>query len=660
MNSLRCLLPSGLLLWLVMLVSVVTVTAGDDWKPVDQALLAMKTAVVEKDADAEAIFWEVRVTDENQGSEYRTVFSHYVRIKIFTERGKEKQSTVELLYLDRFNIRDIVGRTIKPDGSILELQKDAIFDRTVIKFGGRKFKAKSFAMPGVEAGAVIEYKWRELRPTSYYKRLDFSRDVPVQIVKYYVKPLGDTPLRMRAMPFHAEPVQNPKEPGGFYGVSMTNVPAFHEEPRMPPESEVRPWMLLFYSEDSKLEPAKYWRDLGKKEYDENKGSMKVNDEVRKAALEAVGDATTPEQKLERLLLFCRTKIKNVYDDTSGLTEEDRKKLKENKSPADTLKRGYGIGKNIDTLFAAMAAACGFDARVVRQSDRGDAFFDPSFPDDYFLEYHNIAVKIGSEWKFFDPGSRYVPFGMLRWQQEGIDALITDGKEPGFVKTPLSAPEKSVEKTTGNLKLSEEGMLEGEVQIELTGHLAVRAKEVNDGDSEQKREERLREMFKRHMSTAELSNIRIENVTDPVKPVMYTFHIKVPGYATRTGKRLFVQPAFFQFGQGALFPTTERKHAVYFEFPWQEESLVSIELPAGFALDNAESPAGFNASNVVKYEVSLGVSKDNKTLVYKRKLTINGMMFPVTTYPQLKQVFDILHKQDNHAVTLKLTATAASQ
>ncbi len=65
--------------------------------------------------------------------------------------------------------------------------------------------------------------------------------------------------------------------------------------------------------------------------------MKVNDDVRKAATEAIGDASTPEQKLERLLAFVRTKIKNVNDDATTMTEQERKKLKDNRNPGDTLK-----------------------------------------------------------------------------------------------------------------------------------------------------------------------------------------------------------------------------------------------------------------------------------------------------------------------------------
>src|SRR3954463_11508837 len=92
-------------------------SSDNDWKPVDPAQLAMKTPLVEKDADAEAIFWEVRADD---GGEEDFVLSNDIRIKIFTERGRESQSKVEIPYFGETRIKDIAARTIKPDGSIVE------------------------------------------------------------------------------------------------------------------------------------------------------------------------------------------------------------------------------------------------------------------------------------------------------------------------------------------------------------------------------------------------------------------------------------------------------------------------------------------------------------------------------------------------------------
>ena len=163
---------------------------AEDWKPIDPAHLAMKAPTVEKDADAEVIFWEARVHDDRES--YRTVFNHYLRIKVFTERGKESQSKVDLGSIGDVNISDIAGRTIKPDGTIVELKKDAVFERTAVKFGSIKVKVKSFAMPGVEPGCIIDYRWKQERYLSYYKRLYFQRDIPIQTVKYFLRPLASS------------------------------------------------------------------------------------------------------------------------------------------------------------------------------------------------------------------------------------------------------------------------------------------------------------------------------------------------------------------------------------------------------------------------------------------------------------------------------------
>ena len=638
---------------------------ADDWRPLDPADVALKAPVVEKDADAEAIVWEVRVADNAEGGTVRTVFSHYVKIKVFTERGRESQSKIDIPFLSNWSIKDIAARTIKPDGTISEIKKEDILERVIVKEGGRKIKAKSFAMKGVEPGAIIEYRWKEVRNDrlANYIRLDFQRDVPVQNVKYYLKPLslpGFT-YGMRAQTFQSHTTPFVKEKDGSYSTTMSYVPAFREEPRMPPEASIRPWMLVYYSEDRNLSADQYWKTFGKEAYDRYKGRMKVNDEVKAAVVAAIGDATDPEQKVQRLFEFCRSKIKNINDDASGLTSEERAKLKENKSPADTLKRGMGTGYDIDMLFGALALAAGFDARVVNLSDRSDIFFDRAFADDYFIQTYDIAVKIGDEWRFYDPASTYVPYGMLRWQEESQDALLTDPKEPVWIKTPLSAPDKSKLKRIAKLRLSEDGTIEGDVTVEYFGHLGVERKEWDDEESPAQREETLRESIKARMSTAELADITIENVTDPLKPYTYKYKIKVPGYAQRTGKRLFLQPAFFQYGVRPLFTTSTRKHDVYFNYPWSEEDEVTVDLPEGFSLDSADAPAPFSSAPITEYKPSASVSKDGRTVIYRRKFYFGGggnILFPVTSYGQLKTYFDQLHKQDNHILTLKQDAATA--
>lgn len=642
---------------------------GDEWRPVDKAELQSTTPVVDKDADAEVIFWEGRVVDEIQeglDTLYpRTVINHYLRIKIFNERGRESQSKVDIPYDNDVEIKDLAARTIKPDGTIFELQKKDFFDRTIVKQGGLKVKAKSFAMSNVEPGAIIEYRYREVRSNtlSFYERLDFQRDIPVRSVKYSMKPIALPGLGFQMRPFNGRVENDFEKKTETFSFWMTNVPAFHEEPKMPPEYEVRPYLLVFYTtaEDLQLMGDQFWNSFGKRVFDEYKASFKTRDEIRQTATQAIGDAATDDQKLARLVDFVRTKIKNTDSDTSGLTAADRAKLKANKTPVDTLKRGMGTDQDISLLFGALATAVGFDARLVRVGNRNKAFFSPRLTIPYFLSSFDIAVKVGTDWRVIDPGSAYVPMGMLLWQEEGEQALITDPKQSTFVKTPMSPPEKSVEKRSATLKLSDDGTLEGDVRVEYTGHLDIEMKNLNDDDSAAQREQNLRDRINERMSTAELSEIRIENVTDQAKPFTYVYHIRVPGYAQRTGKRLFLQPGFFEHGIGPLFSAGERKYQIYFHYPWSEQDDVTIDLPAGFALDNADQPAPFGVEKVCAYRVNMGLTKDQKTLVYKRRFFFGGadqILFPRETYPALKQIFDAVHTADNHTISLKMAETAA--
>jgi hypothetical protein len=421
-------------------------------------------------------------------------------------------------------------------------------------------------------------------------------------------------------------------------------------------------MLIYYASEAKPDPDKYWKERGRMLYENTKGLIKPNDEIKQKAAALTADATTPEQKLEKLYDFCRTQIKNLSDDALGLTADERAKIKSNKSAGETLKRGQGTDEDIILLFGALANAAGFDARVALMANRGDIFFKPGFANSFFLRLPAIAVKDGDKWRFYDPSEMYLPAGMLAWQTEWEEALISDPKEPVWTRTPLSAPDKSLEKRTAKLKLSEDGTLEGDVQITYTGHLGAAKKEYNDDDSPAQREETLRELVKAQMSTAEVSQIKIENVQDPFKPFTYTYHVRVPGYAQRTGKRLFLQPAFFERGHGALFTAASRKNMVYFNYPWSEEDNVEIELPEGFALDNADAPQPFNAGTISKYEVHIFVTEDKRKLIYKRAFFFgndNGLLFPVESYEQLRALFDELHKRDDHTITLKQGTTVAA-
>jgi hypothetical protein len=621
---------------------------GEEWRPVDAADLALKAAVVEPNADAEAIFWDIRIDD---GGYNDLVLSHYVRIKIFTERGRDKHSKVEIPYIGGIKIKDVAARTIKPDGSIVELVKDDIIEKTVVKVSGLKLKTKTFAFPGIEPGVIIEYKWKEVISNSSANnlRLQFQRDIPVQSVTYRFKPSNKRAFDVRE--FNMSKVEFQKEKDGFQVATVNNMPAFREEPMMPPEDNVRSWAMVQYFNLFTLLSA--YPLVAVEVYLGSQSLIKVDKEIKQKSAEIIAGATTQDEQLNKILDFCRTNIKNT-DDKNAFTEEELEKLKDNKKPADTLKRGVGSSADINLLFAALVNGAGIDARIALLPDRGRRFFDRKVVIPGALRPAAIAVRDGTTWKLYDPAFKYITPGMLRWQEEGVDCLVADAS-PQWIKTPMSPPEKSKEKRVAKLTLDENGTLEGDVTIEYTGHLAIERKLLNDDDSPVQREENLKEAMKARLSSAELTNIVVENVTDPSKPFIYKYHVRVPNYAQRTGKRLFFQPAFFHKGIGAMFSAGERKYPIYFHFPWSEEDVITLTLPKGYVLDNADRPSPIAAGTVSKYEVKMGITKDQTTLAYNRTFFFGGedsILFDVEHYPTIKRLFDEVNRGDNHMITLK--------
>ncbi len=183
-----------------------------DWKPVNSDELGLKTPKIDKNADAEAIFWDVRIYDVLKGDYADHYVDNYVRIKVFNDRGVKSQSTVDIPYTNvvKMSISDLRARTIKPDGSIVVMKNDAIFDKTDAKIGRRThFKTRSFTLPAVEPGSIVEYQWKETYSETPFRHVELKmyRDIPIWQVTYLVRPLVSDrfPFKMSSYNFNCRP-----------------------------------------------------------------------------------------------------------------------------------------------------------------------------------------------------------------------------------------------------------------------------------------------------------------------------------------------------------------------------------------------------------------------------------------------------------------------
>ena len=652
---------------LLVLATNINLTAQDkEWRPIADAEIK-SGPVVDRDADAEAIFWEVRIDNSSDDGLTRR---HYVRVKIFTERGRERYSKFDIQYVRGIKIKDLSARVIKSDGSMVEVGKTDIFDREIVRASGLKVKAKSFAVPNIEPGVIVEYRYKEVIDggNAVGMKIDFQRDIPVQNLSYYYKPYNKREPRTQSYNFTGTSFQ--KDADGYYLARRTNVPAFKDEPRMPPENMVKPWMLLtgtqtaitgvtgtgvsFVVKDPS-NSSKYWGAVGSEHLPIVRQMIAASKDLKKTVEQVISGANTAEEKLAKIYTFCQTQINNTnYDPT--ITDEMRAKLPAFKDYSDMIKRRSGSYYRINMLFGAMATAAGFDARYVLSGNRSEMFFDPTMTNDDLVSFAGIGVKVGEDFKLFNPGIKYAPYGELPWYFEDAWALHVGDKDFAWLQTPYSQPAKTNLKRTGKFNLLEDGSLVGDVVIELTGHRALSYRLDYYDESQDKRESAVKDEVVRRLSQAEVTGIAIENIEDTSKPVIQRYKLRVPGYAQKTGKRLFFQPGFFESGESPLFSSADRKFDIFFGYPWSESDKIEIKYPANFDLDNADSPSSVRDNGKIAMDdVSIKVDKTNSIVYYEREFFFGGggkVLFKSAYYTPLKNLWDAINKTDTHQLSLK--------
>jgi hypothetical protein len=257
--------------------------------------------------------------------------------------------------------------------------------------------------------------------------------------------------------------------------------------------------------------------------------------------------------------------------------------------------------------------------------------------------------------------------MLDSNDEGVTALLCDPDKVIFETTPVSPADKSQVVRKGRFTLDPDGTLDGEVEEAFTGHEGIALKQKNAEKSADETDRDFREQLGKRLPTAEVSDLRWENLRTHEFPVGVHYKVHVPGYAEQAGKRLIAAPGYFQAGEPATLAADHRKLPIFFPFAHAEHDDVEITLPEGFELDHPSSPVDVAAQEkTIGAHYFLGYKPAHRILSYKRDFVLGGngaISFQAASYPALKKRFALLHESDTHSLILKpataKTATSAA-
>jgi hypothetical protein len=633
------------------------VARAEDWLPISPDELKMTNEP--KALGAPAIFLYRQVDRDDNGSSEAV----YARIKILTEEGR-KYADVEVPF-DKAteSVHGIQARTIHPDGSILKFD-GTVYEKPIVQARGVKWLAKTFTMPDVQVGSIIEYRYRHqfqsgfvfnshwiLSQDLFTKDAKFSLDAYRALRLRYSWPIG--------LPTGTE---RPKDERGRIRLESRDIPAFVTEEYMPPENELKFRVDFIYVSDFDPNPEKdpdvFWKKYGKRIY------HVVDDFVdkRRAMTEAVAQIAdpgdSPEVKLHKI--YERTlRIRNLsFERQKSQQEADRENLKTAKNVEDLWKQGYGDGNQITWLFLALVRAADIQADPVIVSTRDVRFFNYRIQNPADLNSNVVLVTLNGKEMFLDPGTAFAPFGLLPWGETAVKGLRLDKEGGTWVDTPLTETAESRIERKGNLKLATNGTLEGKMTVTFTGQEALwrRHEERNEDDAGRKQflEEEIRADVPSGI-VVELANRPDWNSASPT--LVAEYDLKIPGWASIAGQRAVMPVGLFGARDKQIFLHQTREHPLYFGFRHQSADDVTIELPPNWQVNSSPQPTRENRK-VLDYASSSEVK--NGSLHLKRELTVATMLVEAKYYGPMQSFFEIVRTGDEEQIILTPVKKMAAQ
>jgi len=629
----------------------------EDWQPITQQDLEVKQVPGNPGADAVQLYYADFINDQEQTEFF------YVRIKVLNEKGKS-HADVELIIPPEGSISSLKARTIQPDGRITEFTGKP-FQKTVIKTRGVKVLAKAFTMPEVSVGSIIEYKykidWPWIITDNYWTIQHELYTVKESFrMKPYAGPLEglENGYQVAALYSHMPNNIKPVQKSGGYELDVENMPAFESEGYMPPEEDLKPQMRFFYIGTGSSTPDKFWQDAGRKWNDEVEHFIGNRKEISRAAAEAIGNESDPEQKLRKLYARAQ-QIRNLtYERERTEQEQKKEKLKLNQNAGDVLSRGTGYRDDITRLFVALARSAGFDSSVVRVGDRKDRFFDKGLLSRHQLDSEIAVVNQAGKDIYLDPGTKFCPYGYLRWIRTSTMGIKLDKKGGMFVTAPAAGYDKATIRRNVEMALDADGNLKGTITVKFEGGDALEHRlDAFDSDEVGKKIDLEDELRTWLPNGASIKLAKVDGWESSEGPLTASFEVSVPSYGSSAGKRLLVPSYLFQARQMDAFKHSERKFPVYFPYAFGESDRVNITIPSEYTLETVpqeqSADLGYAAyQNLVQF--------DGKQLVTQRILQVNGIFFRLELYPEIKDFFSKVQAGDEQQAVLRGGSTNAQK
>ena len=603
-----------------------------------------------KDPSAHAVVLnehgDARITMSNE-DEVRLIYKYHVKIKIFDSEGFKKGTVEVPLYIGKDRgeeIDDIEGITVTPDarGGVKreELQKSQIFDVKV----NQTHKLIKFAMPGLQNGCVIEYRYTVVTP--YFEDFhdwQFQSDIPKikseyeahipGFWQYNAVKRGELNLDKNVAELETDCFisHGSKADCAHFVYGMNNIPAFVEEDYM---TAPRNFISAIYFElfeytspytniNTKL--AKEWKDvdLQLKRDDYFGIQIKKRDQFKDKIAPVIAGKTDELQKAKAIYAFIQKNMK--WNEFYAFGSENVRKAFENHT---------GTSGDINLALVTALSSAGINVEAVLISTRSHGIVNKLYP--VITEFNYVVAKanIGGKSYLLDATDPLLTFGMLPMRCLNDQGRVMSLDKPSYW-IDINTPHTQNTTRVFDLTLSGEGKLIGKMTNYSRGYSAYQKrqaiKKFNTIDE-------FVENLDERLSKTKIKKFEINGIDSLDGTLTEVYEVEMDGYEGMDHERLSFNPFIFNQITTNPFKLNSRSYPVDWGMPSEERFILNMKLPEGFVIENPPQNASAALPNqggmfIVAY-TELGNSFSLSHVTQFRK-----SIYVAEEYPYLKELYN---------------------
>ncbi|MHB0998923.1 MAG: DUF3857 domain-containing transglutaminase family protein [Armatimonadota bacterium] len=565
-------------------------------------------------------------------------------MKICNERGRDA-ANIQLPYNSAFEkIKIIRARTIKKDGTVVELKPEEI--REISPYSGyamySSVKAKVMIMPAVENDCIIDYEWsvsgkNSIMASHFWISWYYQAHEPIMQSKFILETPADRAFKQVSHNTKIESKVTVSKDGKtkIYVWESGAQPEINPEPHMPPLSEICPWF--------ELSSVNSWNDIGDWYWKLIKPQMRLTPQIKNLVTDLTKGKKSDADKARAIFYWVEDNIRYVgLEFGTGAYEPH--------SANDVYMNKYGDCKDQATLLVTMLKSAGITAHPVLVPVGYKGSTGKRLPSPGIFDHAIGLAEIDGKQVWLDTTAEVCPFGDIPESDRGREVLIIKESGGEFVKIPVFTAEDNFVDQQVKIKLNENGGITASVawSSEGNGELSTRATYKYSKPSKVK--EGLEATASSICPGAKLIDFSLNSSDKKDEPVKVNYSFQADGWANQAGKFLIFRPSLYQsVGSQTPFTSPERKYELVFGETSVDSANTSITLPDGYKVE--EIPGSIKLdTDFSSYEKTY--SLNGSELVVSEKLVRKAARVPSNRYADVKKFFEDLIQAQKQQVVLR--------